>query len=368
MSNRNPDAARMFESLAVLHLCSQPEVQYACADQLQSEVCKIAGMRGAEFSDFLAFADVQRTQVRTLDILASAPRPSIDERSTFQRLAQVARERVRQALIGLNCVVTELQRTGAKVLVIKSLDHWPDIGSDLDLFIEADASEICRILTQTLHASVEPQSWGDKLAGKWNFRVPGLEPLVEIHVNRLGQTGEQAQLPKRLLERSITSEFGGFEFQVPAPEERIALATLQRMYRHFYVRLTDIVNITRLVRGAHLDFSELQKTANTGSLWPGMATLLQIVSDYNTCYADAPLDLSTDVRVAARFGNEVTYVGERFLRVPMVPQATSLYMRQWARTGAEHKYEALFRLTLLPVLAAAAYVNLQLTGNDKGIW
>jgi hypothetical protein len=368
MSNPNPEAARMFESLAILHLCSQPEVQQVHADQLQGEVRKIVGMRGAVFSDLLSFADVQRTQVRTLDILASAPGLSTSERSTFEQLAQVARERVRQALIGLNRVVTSLQRTGAQVLVIKSLDHWPDIGSDLDLFIEADSSEVCRILTQTLHATIEPQSWGDKLAGKWNFRIPGLEPLIEIHVNRLGQTGEQAQLPKRLLERSITGEFGGFEFQVPAPEERIALATLQRMYRHFYVRLTDIVNITRLVRGSHVNFVELQKTANTGSLWPGVSTLLQIVSDYNTRYADAPFDLPTDVRLAARFGDEVTYVGERFLRVPMVPQATLLYVRQWARTGAEHKYEALLRLTLLPLLAAAAYLNLQFTGNDKGIW
>jgi len=368
MNSRNPKAARMFESLAILHLCSQPEVLDACSDPLRSEVLKIAAVRGAEFSDFLSFADVQRTQVRTLDILASAPGPTELQRSTFQQLCGVARGRVRQALAALSRVVTELRRTGAQVLVIKSLDHWPDIGSDLDLFIEADGTEVCRILTETLHANIEPQSWGDKLAGKWNFRIPGLEPLVEIHVNRLGQTGEQEQLPKRLLQRSVTGEFGGFEFQVPAPEERIALATLQRMYRHFYVRLTDIVNITRLVRGSNVDFAELQQTANTGSLWPGVSTLLQIVSDYNTRYADAPLDLSTDVRVAARFGDEVTYVGERFLRVPMVPQATSLYVRQWARTGAEHKYEALFRLTLLPVLAAAAYVNLQLTGNDKGIW
>jgi len=358
----------MFESLAILHLCSQPEVQDTCSDRLRAAVLRIAGLRGAEFSDFLSFADVQRTQVRTLDILTSVSGITADQRSTFLQLAQVARGRVHQALAGLQRVVTELKRTGAEVLVIKSLDHWPDIGSDLDLFVEGDANEVCRVLTQTLHATIEPQSWGDKLAGKWNFQVPGLDRLVEIHINRLGQTGEQAQLPQRLLQRSITGEFGGFEFRIPAPEERIALATLQRMYRHFYVRLTDIVNITRLVRGSSVEFAELKKTANTGSLWPGVATLLQIVSDYNARYADTPLRLPGDVHAAARFGEEVTYVGERFLRVPMVPQATSLYVRQWARTGAEHHYKSLLRLTLLPVLAAAAYINLQLTGNDKGIW
>src|SRR5689334_5121097 len=71
MTSRNPHAASMFESLAILHLCSQPEVQDTCSDRLRAAVLRIAGLRGAEFSDFLSFADVQRTQVRTLDILTS---------------------------------------------------------------------------------------------------------------------------------------------------------------------------------------------------------------------------------------------------------------------------------------------------------
>ena len=46
-----------------------------------------------------------------------------------------------------------------------------------------------------LQAEVQPQSWGDRLAHKWNFRIPGLPQLVEIHIGCLGQTGEQDALP-----------------------------------------------------------------------------------------------------------------------------------------------------------------------------
>ena len=38
-----------------------------------------------------------------------------------------------------------------------------------------------------------------------------------------------------------------YTFPVPAPEERIIVATLQRMYRHFYFRICDIVNSGALV-------------------------------------------------------------------------------------------------------------------------
>ena len=43
-------------------------------------------------------------------------------------------------------------------------------------------------------------------------------------------------------------DVGPFMFRVPAPEEQVTLATLQRMYRHFYIRLTDLLNLTGLVR------------------------------------------------------------------------------------------------------------------------
>ena len=47
---------------------------------------------------------------------------------------------------------------------------------------------------------------------------------------------------------SVLREVGPFRFRVPSPEQQVTLATLQRMYRHFYIRFTDILNLTGLVR------------------------------------------------------------------------------------------------------------------------
>ena len=146
------------------------------------------------------------------------------------------------------------------------------------------------------------------------------------------------------------------------------LSTLQRMYRHFYIRLTDLVNLTRLVRAKHLDFELLRASANRWSIWPGVATLLKITSDYNRRVGAGPLPLPAFVKQDASFGAEVTYVGEQFLRMPFIPQGSQLYLQQLIGTGAARHFRAAARLSLFPALAAAAFVNLRITGNDKGIW
>ena len=111
-------------------------------------------------------------------------------------------------------------------------------------------------------------------------------------------------------------------FLVPAPEERVIVATLQRMYRHFYFRVCDIVNTAGSAdRMDSLDFGELKKAADTGRIWPGVATYLKIVCDYVRDYrGDAP-ELPSEVLAAARFGGDVIHARGKFLRVPFCPTA-----------------------------------------------
>ena len=52
----------------------------------------------------------------------------------------------------------------------------------------------------------------------------------------------------------------------------------------------------------------------------------------------------------------------------MVPQGSQLFLQQLIGTGSARRFRAAARLSLLPVLAAAAFVNLRITGDDKGIW
>jgi hypothetical protein len=379
MTKARETAATMFEILAALHLHGPtPEGQWSEASQELARQCKgmpagLEHMSEEEWSDFLRFAELQRVYLRTLQLLqkssaCGAVMPQFVNRDNLEQLAQAEEKQIAHALAFLDKVVRALERTGHSPLVIKTLDHWPDIGSDLDLFISATEGDTVRAMQSELQAEVQPQSWGDRLAHKWNFRVPGLSRLVEIHVGCLGQTGEQDALPAHLEETSVMRDVGPYHFRVPAPEEQVTLATLQRMYRHFYIRLTDLVNLTGLVRAGRLDFIKLRTSAQRWSIWPGVATLLKITSDYNERAGVGPLPLPEFVVGSARFGAEVTYVGAQFLRLPMLPQGSQLFLQQLVGTGAARRFRAAARLSLLPVLAAAAFVNLRITGDDKGIW
>ncbi len=375
MTSLRERAAAMFEMLAVLHLHAlTPHVQRSeTSSQIERVLAELRHMSEKEWTDFLRFAELQRVYLRTLQLLqrlsvSGAVAPPFVSPDGLQHLAQIEQGQIAHALTSLDKVVRALEQTGHSPLVIKTLDHWPDIGSDLDLFIAASEDNTVRVMQSELQAEVQPQSWGDRLAHKWNFRIPGLPRLVEIHVGCLGQTGEQDALPAYLEETSVMRDAGPFQFRVPAPEEQVTLATLQRMYRHFYIRLTDLLNVTGLVRAGRLDFVRLRTSAQRWSIWPGVATLLKITSDYNERAGVGPLPLPKFVVDSARFGAEVTYVGEQFLRLPMLPEGSQLFLQQLIGTGAARRFRAAARLSLLPVLAAAAFVNLRITGDDKGIW
>ena len=115
--------------------------------------------------------------------------------------------------------------------------------------------------------------------------------LVEIHVGRLGQTGEQTAIASSLLRRTRVVTVAGRSFRVPSKSDRILLSTLQRMYRHFYFRLCDIVDSAALVEGEGLDFMDLHDAAEKAGIWEGVATYLAIVSDYTARYRGAGLNL-----------------------------------------------------------------------------
>ncbi|MBO0912230.1 MAG: nucleotidyltransferase family protein, partial [Acidobacteria bacterium] len=274
--------------------------------------------------------------------------------------------RISSAIEWLDRIVGSLREALSPVAVIKSLDHWPDLGSDLDLYTSASREGVMEVMQRKFRAELEPRSWGDKLAGKWNFRLPELKELVEIHVRYLGQTGEQKLMAERVIKRMEWQEIDGRKFPVPAPEERILISTLQRMYRHFYFRLSDVADTAALVRSGRVNFDELRDGAEAGGIWPGVASFLVIVLNYVTRFGGA-LRLPPGVIGAARSEDLNVEFGRGFLRVPKKP-AAALYRSQLITAGKHGDLRAISRLPLLPGLAVSALIAFRLTGDDKGVW
>jgi hypothetical protein len=327
----------------------------------------VAALAPPQRSELLSLADSHHVVIRTLTSVREQA-SNDDLRAWADHAVEAERARIAHVLPVLDSVCRELEAAGAPVVVIKSLDHWPDLGNDLDLYTTGDEAAIVRLTVNRFAARVEPQSWGDRLACKWNFTLPDLREAVEIHFNRLGQTGEQVEMAHRFIARRQSLTLDGHTFQVPAAEERVIAAALQRMYRHFYFRISDIANTAALVEAKALDYKELAAAAGAGGIWPGVATYLCIVSDYVWKYRGVGLRLPSLVSAAARFGGEKLAAGGQFLRVPTMPHGAGLYFRQFAQTLSRRDWSATLRLTLLPPLASAAALAYALTGSDKGIW
>src|ERR1700733_1080029 len=321
-----------------------------------------------EFDDLRTLARSRHVLVRGLEefLYLIDDEPDDARQEWVQTALQAERSRIETAQMFLCEICDAFEQYGYKVAVIKSLDHWPDLGSDLDLFTTVAPEEVVKLMKRIFGAEIAPRSWGDRLARKWNFIVPGLREAVEIHVGRLGQTGEQVAIASTLLDHTRWVLIGGHAFRTASVSDRLMISTLQRMYRHFYFRLCDIVDTTVLADAGEINFAKLHSSARIAGIWEGVATYLNIVSDYVKSYRGTGIDLPDFVLEAARFGGDQVYFAKGFLRIPIMPQSARLYGSQLAGIIWRGELHNGARLSLLPWLATAAVVGQRVTGSDKG--
>ena len=350
------------------HVDSDEAATQADLEQLRRDVRYVASLSRSQWADLLALANNHHVVVRALTVLqngaALASETEVVERCEDALVAE--RARIEKAVGFLHSICSGLDAAGCKVAVIKSLDHWPDLGSDLDLYTTSDDRQVEEAMREEFDARPVERSWGDRLANKWNYRVPGLPELVEIHVQYLGQTGEHVELARRVIDREVSKTVAGRQFRVPAPEERIVISTLQRMYRHFFFRLCDMVDTAALLQSEMVHFGELAKAADAAGIWPGVATYLCLVRNYVKHYGGV-VSLPSEVGTSACSRESAVSFKQGFLRVSKTT-AAGLYSLQLLQAGKRRDLRTLLRLPLLPPLAISALVAHGLTGDDKGIW
>ncbi len=356
---QSPDSQKDFEVLAELMLAPEPFSGAAFSGPEKLNLSALESLASSNHVVMRAFEPLQRLLLR-----AGKTREAEWIAAALDR----EQKRIEHAVNFLEQICLTLEEGGCPAIVIKSLDHWPDLGSDLDLYSNANPADVLSVMKSAFQATVADRSWGDRLANKWNFVVPGLPELVEIHVGRLGQTGEQISITNSVASRARQVRIGEHVFVVAAPEDRIVISTLQRMYRHFYIRLCDVIDNARLVDDDAVNFSYLRSLGSAAGLWDGIATYLLILSQYVEQYRGRGLALPPFVLESANFGADQIRFRRSFLRVPILPHSVNLYASELKSFLARGDLRNGFRLSLLPCLATAAALEQKLTGSDKGIW
>ena len=160
----------------------------------------------------------------------------------------------------------------------------------------------------------------------------------------------------------------GYVFQIPAPEERVIVTSLERMYRHLYFRICDILNLARLLHGGELSFAELQEVSERNGIWPGVAACLKIASGYLRSYGVVSWNLPPQVNSTANVGAEMLFERDGLWHFPVMPQGARLFAWELAHALRRGDIAAGARLSLLPPLASVASLAYAVTGNSGRIW
>ena len=341
-----------------------------CPEQSDEPVHHVAGLEEKGRDEFFRLADAHHVIVRALQPLQWQAHAIGDGEivALTQRVLDRERGRIAKALTYLERVCTRVEAAGCEVTVIKTLDHWPDFGSDLDLFTAGDESRLVQVLKNEMRARHCIRTPGDCIAHKRSFAVPGLPERVELHINRLGPVGEHVELAKRFIARSQPANFKEFTFQIPAPEDRVIAGTLQRMYRNLYIRICDVFNTASLIERKMLDFVDLRKAAEEAGIWPGVATFLTLAVDYVKKYRGDRLELPDSVIESSHFGADRTMVRGGYFRFPALPYGLGLYVGQLSHAAHSGDIPGAARLSLVPPLASIGALAYAVTGNSGRIW
>jgi hypothetical protein len=249
------------------------------------------------------------------------------------------------------------------------MDHWPDFGSDLDLFVSGEEDQILKLFKLKLCAHQRWRSPGDRLARKWTFLLPGDPTEIEVHINRLGHTGEHVALARRFVARQTALHPYGSVVPVPAPEERVIATVVYRLYRQLCLRVCDIMNLTALLQTGVIDYAELRESAEQARVWPGVAAYLNLIRRCVQPYMEGALDLPPDVHsaIAHEPCPRVVLRGNLF-RLPILGCGVGLFIQQFRHTLRCGDFAAAGRLSLVPALASAATMAHLATGTSGRIW
>lgn len=354
----------MPEPLKFLHRLSSLALSPSGSHTYDYDFC--IGLNEKQRQEFLDTASTHRIVVRSFQALINHAKTSgVRIPSWIAHGSTQAEQSAIRNISALANVCTQLTSAGFPNVVIKSLDHWPDLGNDFDIYATGSEKEICALMERSFTAEAKAQSWSDRLACKHRFILPGVEKPIEIHLGRLGQSGQQVRMGRLILERCRIKIFSGHSLSITSPEDQIILRVLDRCYRHHSFRLCDIVDVEQVIKNNSLDFEYLKRETKRSGIYKGFCAYLNVVDEYCLHYQRSNLPLPAWVRRNAIFGTEKVFPNAGVLQIPLFPQSARLHTREFTRALRRKDLHKTLRISLLPGLVLAAEAKSRISGKSR---
>lgn len=260
-------------------------------------------------------------------------------------------------------IIEEFKKCKLRLLVIKTLDNYPDLGHDVDMFTDAPIKEIDNIFLSIFKAKLEIPSLPEKIAHKRNYKIDGFATF-ELHCAKLGELGEETFLAKDLISNYETAQVGGITVHIPKAEYRLLITVLQRIYRHFNIRICDIYNTMQLIQNNLIDWQYLKKISRKYGIWEGVSLYLSYINKIALYYG---IELSIKQHLGNK--NWPVYIKDRNMhfRFSLISTGLNIYFKKVIFDIQNLNFYSLSRLPLFIPLSLMHYFSVKLFGKSK-IW
>jgi hypothetical protein len=266
------------------------------------------------------------------------------------RLAESAAEacaRTQHVLEIVDRLGAACRRLGIAHAFLKTAERYPDTGRDIDLLITEAGTGIDAAILRAVPAAPRRRSWRKRVAGSCTYAAAhGV--VIDIWHGRLGILGEHARYARILLDRAHPVALGMTSCLAPSEEDNLLLIDTQQVYTRPAFRLADVYWTIRTLENRQLNWDYVFATALSMGMVPAVGTYLQYIDGIHARLAGVPL---LDAAVIARFHGSPSGDATRF---PSARAAARLYLQQIGATLESGRWHSAARLSLLPVIAAAA--------------
>lgn len=318
-------------------------------------------LKNVDFDEFIEVLNKNRMRVRCLNKLT----PYFDDgfRIKADYILQERKEKSRRAIEIIGKITQGFDKSGLRLLVIKTLDNYPDLGQDIDLYTDANIKDVDEILINKFKAKLKTPTLADRVSQKRNYKIEGF-PLIEVHCSKLGEFGEDNLLAKDLLQHRVKFEIEGITTYIPESEYRLLLCVLQRMYRHFNIRICDIYNSLNLIRKNIINWQKLKKISLKYGAWEGVMLYLSYLHKIANYY-DIECNISRQINVK----NWPALIQDKNMhfRFPLFSTGLNLYSRKILSDLAKFNFYSLSRLTLAIPFSLTHFVSVKLF-NKSRVW
>ncbi len=303
----------------------------------------------SDFSYEKFFDVLRKNKIMLRTYRALTDKNLIGENKLAKRIVAHEENRIKTNIEIIEEVFHVFNNEKKTLLLIKTIDNYPDFGHDLDFYIHE--KNVDKLMDQHFQVKREKRTFFEVLANKRNYviRRNNYKVLLEFHCKKIGQCGEDNLLLNDLVNNRVEYSLNQIPIVIPRLEHRIIMRVMQRMYRHFNFRICDIVNTVNEIKSNTIDWDYLISISKHMYIYEGVADFLSYIQQV-CLYFDCPLDIKASILEDGKVNQAKFSYDNKLLNMPVFSQSFKMYFYKFLKSFGKINLVALKILFLIPFL------------------